>query len=224
MHRHYVHLAMAAVACAFVTDVRAVAQTTAQTTTVQVAAEVSTRTVRSEESALANVITDALRAAERTDIAFMPAIAFTERTLPRGPAAIEDLLKALEYRNDRLSVVRLTGDQIVAALEHGLALHPQRSPAFLQVSGVTVTVDPSAERGRRVVSVRVGRAALQADRRYEVAMPAPLANGALAYFRIWSKTDIVREPARTLEAAVSEYLATERTIGAREEERIVFRR
>jgi len=220
MYRHLLRMSIAATLSALI----AAPRVAGQTVSIQVAAEVTTKNVRSEESSLASVIADALRAAEKTDIAFVPAIAFTEKTIPRGTASVEDVLKALEYRSDRLAVVRLTGAQVIAALEHGLALYPQRSPAFLQVSGISVVVDPSAERGKRVVSVKVGKAPLQPDRKYDVAMPSPLANGALAYFRIWSKADIVREPPRTLEAAVAEYLTAERAIGGRAEERIAFRK
>lgn len=192
--------------------------------TLQVASELTTKNVRSEESNLADLVADAIRSVDKCDIALMPAIGFTETVLPKGSATTDDVLKALEYRNDMVVLVKLTGDQIRRALEHGLALLPQKNPAFLQVSGLSVTVDPSADRSKRVSSVKVGKDALQDSKTYVVAMPSPLANGALAYFKIWSKTDISKETTRTVEEAVTGYLAKQKTIGQKGEERIAFRK
>jgi len=192
--------------------------------TLQVASELTTKNVRTEESNLAGLVADAIRAVQKSDIALIPAIGFTETTVPKGPATTEDILKALEYRNDMVVIVKLSGEQVRRALEHGLALLPQKNPAFLQVSGLTVTVDPAADRTKRVVSAKVGKNALQDGKTYEVAMPSPLANGALAYFKIWSKADISKETSRTVEEAVTNYLATQKTIGQKGEERIAFRK
>jgi len=199
--------------------------------TLQVTAELTTRNVRTEESNLASIVADAVRAADpAAEIAFVAASSFNEVTIPKGSATPDDILKALAFRTDSLQVLKLTGAQVRQALEHGLAIHPQRHSAFLQVSGITVTVDPSAPRDRRVVSVRVGSAPLSETKIYLVAMPAPLASGALNYDRIWRRSDVERdvtgptgEP-MTLEEAVRRYLASHRTVPVRNEERIVFRK
>ncbi len=192
--------------------------------TIQIHSDLTTRNVRTEESSLANVIADALRDSVKADIAFMTASSFAEVTINRGSATPGDILRALEYLDDTVVVVKLTGAQVKQALEHGVAIYPQRNPAFLQVSGVTVTIDPAQERGSRVVSVRVGRAPLEESRTYQVAMPSPLANGALAYYKVWSKSDIVRNTERTLEQVVSDYLTGVRSLGGRSEERLIFRK
>lgn len=192
--------------------------------TIQIHSDLTTRNVRTEESSLANVIADALRDSVKADIAFMTASSFAEVTINRGSTTPGDILRALEYLDDTVVVVKLTGAQVKQALEHGVAIYPQRNPAFLQVSGVTVTIDPAQERGSRVVSVRVGRAPLEESRTYQVAMPSPLANGALAYYKVWSKSDIVRNTERTLEQVVSDYLTGVRSLGGRSEERLIFRK
>lgn len=190
---------------------------------IQVEADLSTTAVRTEESNLANVIADALRAVDSADIAFLPAAAFTETTVRRGSASADDLLRALNYRDDTVAIVKLTGAQLRKALEHGLSLYPQKNAAFLQVSGLSVTVDP-ATREKRVVSVRVGRSALDESKTYTVAMPMPLASGGLAYFKVWGKSDIDHETTKSVADAVSDYLGTVKSLSGKSEERIVFKR
>src|SRR6266496_3165304 len=111
---------------------------------VTVANEISTRNVRNEESGLADVVADAIRDTDRSDAAFILASSFTDVTIPKGNANIEAVLKALEYRDDSIVIVKLTGAQIRRALEHGLKVYPQKHAGFLQVSGITVNIDPSA--------------------------------------------------------------------------------
>jgi 2',3'-cyclic-nucleotide 2'-phosphodiesterase (5'-nucleotidase family) len=66
-------------------------------------------------------------------------------------------------------LVRITGAQVLAALENGFSELGRSSGRFPQVSGLTVTVDPAAPVGRRVVAVRVGDADLDPARTYTVA-------------------------------------------------------
>lgn len=192
--------------------------------TIQITSDLTTRNVRTEESSLANVIADALRDSVKADIAFLTASSFAEITINRGSATPGDILRALEYLDDTVVVVKLTGAQVKQALEHSVAIYPQRNPAFLQVSGVTVTIDPAQERGSRIVSVRVGRAPLEESKTYQVVMPSPLANGALAYYKVWSKSDIARNTEKTLEQVVTDYLMGVRSLGGRSEERLIFRK
>src|SRR5262249_21861341 len=126
-------------------------------TILQVQSELTTKSVRTEESGLADIIADAIRDVDKSDVAFVPASSFTDTTLGKGNATVEDVLKALEYRDDSVMIAKLTGAQIKKALEHGLALYPQKNMGFLQVSGITVVIDPMAEKDHRVASVKVSR-------------------------------------------------------------------
>jgi 2',3'-cyclic-nucleotide 2'-phosphodiesterase (5'-nucleotidase family) len=192
---------------------------------VQVTAELSTRNVRSEESNLANVIVDAMRAVEKTDAAIIAASAFTDVTIPKGPASADDILKSLEYRDDSIVVVKLTGAQIKKALEHGLTLLPQKNSAFLQVSGITAAIDSNGEKDKRVTALRIGGAPASDARTYLVAMPSPLANGALGYFKVWDKTKAIdHDTNKTLGQAVTDYLASVQSIGAKGEDRLAIKK
>ncbi len=193
---------------------------------VTVGAELSTKGARKDESNLANVIADAIRDSANSDIAFVAASSFAEQTIPRGSVSVEDFLKALAFRNDPVVVVRLSGEKVKAALEHGLALHPQMHSAFLHVSGITVNVDPGEPKDKRVTSVKIGGAALDDKRVYTVAMPSPLADGGLAYYRIWSKADIdkSKDPKVTLQEAVVKYLKGKSSVGGTGDNRLVFKK
>jgi 5'-nucleotidase/UDP-sugar diphosphatase len=191
---------------------------------IQVVGELSTRNVRTDESSLANVIADAVRDVDKTDAAFVAASSFTDLTIPKGTATAADILKALEYQDDNIVVVKLTGAQIRRALEHGLTLLPQKNSAFLQVSGISATVDSGAEKEKRVTSLRVGGAPVKDDRAYTVAMPSPLANGALGYFKVWDKAKAIdHDTNKTLGQAVTDYLAGVRSLGAKGEDRLAIR-
>jgi 2',3'-cyclic-nucleotide 2'-phosphodiesterase (5'-nucleotidase family) len=202
-----------------------------------VTAEMTTRNVRGEESKLANLIADAIRNVEKSDAAFITASAFAEATLSKGTATISDILKALEVRSDRVVIVKLTGKQIRQALEHSLALFPQKSSALLHVSGLKMNADSTREKGSRVTSVKINGSEVQDDKTYTVAMPSPLANGALAYSKVWSRSDVDHETTRTLEQAITDYLTNEikpktapdgsgqaRIIGDDSEERLVIKK
>ena len=193
---------------------------------VTAAAELSTKNARKEESNLANVIADAIRDAASSDIAFIAASSFADQTIPKGSASAEDFLKALAFRNDPVVVVKLSGEKVKAALEHGLALYPQMHSALLHVSGITINVDPNEPKDRRVTAVKVGGGLLEDKRVYTVAMPSPLADGGLAYYRIWSKAEIdkSKDPKVTLQEAVTRYLKGKSSVGRSGEDRLVFKK
>ena len=189
------------------------------------AVELSTRTVRTDESNLAGVIVDALRSSSNTDAALMASSSFEEMTIKKGPTTSDEILKSVTFQDDQVYVVKLTGDQVRRALEHALALYPQRSSYFLQLSGISVTVDAKAEKDHRVESLKIGGSAAQPSKTYTIAMPAPLADGALAYHTIWQKSSIDKSrPARTVRDAVTSYLNGRRTVGDQAETRITFKK
>lgn len=61
------------------------------------------------------------------------------------------------------------GSDIWAEMEYSLALIGETDGGFIQVSGMTVTYDPDAEKGHRVVSIEIGGSSLDPDAMYEMA-------------------------------------------------------
>lgn len=196
----------------------------AQADVIRVDDDLTTRNVRTEESNLANVVADAVRAAADSNIALVAATSFADITVAKGDVSADDILRALVFRGDNVVVLRLTGAQIKRALEHGLGLYPAKSAAFLQVSGIAITVDPSADRNSRIQTIKVGKEPMDDAKTYTVAMPSPLAGGALMYSKAWSRDDVDRDTRKTLEQAVRDYFASKPTINPKTGERIAFKR
>ncbi|MBW3623281.1 MAG: 5'-nucleotidase C-terminal domain-containing protein [Armatimonadetes bacterium] len=138
------------------------------------------------ESALGNLVADALRLVARADLAFIPASMLEEKELAQAantPEAVRKVLSAPPA--EPVVVVRVQGKQLQSALNRSLSLFPRRNQGFLQVSGLAVVFDPSRPEEDRVVEVRVGTAPLDPNRFYTVAMPESLARGGLGYFNLW---------------------------------------
>ena len=133
--------------------------------------------VRTQETNLGDFIADALRARMKTDVALINGGGIrSDRIVPAGPLSRRDVVALLPFANVVVSV-ELTGRALRAALEQGLARLDREGGGFLQVSGLTLTLDPSRPVGQRVVAVEVGGTPLDAERRYQVAVVDYVANG-----------------------------------------------
>lgn len=181
--------------------------------TVQLSRAVSMENVGEGANPIAQTLVDALRAATGADLAMLGAAFFDESLqLPAGQQPIDALLKALRYPDDEVVVLNLTGEQLLQALERSVELYPQKNNAFLQLTGAEVRFDPKAEPGKRVRSVIIAGAKLDPKRTYRVATTAPLARGALGYFRIWSKDQIASSIGRSIAQVVRDYLQRQRSL------------
>ncbi|MDW8107170.1 MAG: 5'-nucleotidase [Armatimonadota bacterium] len=173
----------------------------------------SLATVGERANPVAQTIVDAMRSATGADMALLGAAFFNETaSVPATGFTAEDLVKALAHPDDEVVVLSLRGEQILQALERALELYPQRNNAFLQLAGVEVRFNPRAEAGKRVVSVVVAGAKLEPERVYRVATTAPMARGALGYFRIWSRDQITLATGRTLAEVIDDYLKRQRSL------------
>jgi len=126
--------------------------------------------VRGEESAMGNLIADAIRAATGADIGFTNGGGIrADRTYDAGSVLTRrDILTELPFGNVTV-LTDLPGSQILAALENGFSQVEKGSGRFPQVSGIAVVFDPTAEAGSRVASVIIGGAPLDPDKIYSVA-------------------------------------------------------
>jgi 5'-nucleotidase / UDP-sugar diphosphatase len=138
--------------------------------------------VRGEESAMGNLIADAMRAATGADVAIMNGGGIrADRTYDAGTKLTRrDILTELPFGN----VTQLTaipGSQLLAALENGLSQVEKGAGRFPQVSGLTLVYDPSAEPGSRIASVLIGGAELELDKLYKVAVNDFILGGGDGY-------------------------------------------
>eukprot|EP00111_Clytia_hemisphaerica_P020632 TCONS_00060812-protein len=112
-------------------------------------------TVRTKESNLGNFITDIMRAATQTDIAFLNSGSLRSDCIhPTGPFKMKDLVSVLPMV-DMLVVIKMTGQQVIEALENSVSQYPKFEGRFLQVSGIRFAFDPDQPEGDRVVKETV---------------------------------------------------------------------
>lgn len=152
----------------------------------------------------AQAAADVLREVAGTDGAFLAAALLKSNFDPNNLATL------LQYPDNEIAVVAITGAKVRQAFERSISLYPQPNSSFLQISGFEVTFDPKAAPGSRVVSVTANGLKLDDAATYKIAMPSSLGRGGLGYFKIWDKPDIVSSlPNMTVESALKGKKVTE---------------
>ncbi|APF38326.1 MULTISPECIES: bifunctional UDP-sugar hydrolase/5'-nucleotidase [Chelatococcus] len=141
-----------------------------------------TASVRSQETAIGDLIADAMREATGAAIAITNGGGIRgNKQYPAGHKLTRrDILTEMPFGN-RTVVTSLTGRQVKEALENGFSQMEQRAGRFPQVSGLTVTVDPRRPAGSRVVAVTIGDAPIEDDKIYTVATNDFLLKGGDGY-------------------------------------------
>lgn len=112
--------------------------------------------VRSQETNLANLITDAMLAKAKIVNAVIAIQngGGIRASIPKGKITLGQIMTVLPFSN-YLVALDLTGQQIIEALENGVSQVKDLAGRFPQVSGLRFVWDPNAEVGKRVVSVEV---------------------------------------------------------------------
>ena len=169
---------------------------------------------RARESALGNLIADAVRLRYRTQLVVvnsgairssMPSSYVTRDRSMRRPASgftpgppydlvQGDAFTVLPFGN--LVVTRsVTGAQVWAMLENGLGFLPSTSGAFPQVSGLRVVYDTSRAAGSRVLSVTLedGTPVKQDGVLYSLAVPDYVNSGGDGYTMLKDGHGVVQD-------------------------------
>ncbi|MCB2109779.1 bifunctional metallophosphatase/5'-nucleotidase [Albidovulum sp.] len=150
--------------------------------TTEVALDSRRNVVRAEESAMGDVIADAMRAATGADITITNGGGIrADRTYDPGTVLTRrDILTELPFGNVTV-VTELPGSQVLAALENGVSQVEKGAGRFPQVSGISFAFDASAEPGKRVSEVMVGDQPLDMDKVYKVATNDYMLGGGDGY-------------------------------------------
>ena len=138
--------------------------------------------VRVGETNLGDLVADAYRWALGADIGLCNGGGIRS-DIPVGDITYQSLLSVQPYGNE-LCLVEATGQEVLDALEMGARLYPESSGGFLQVSGLTFTIDASipssvqlSDQGAfqgvtgpyRVTDVKVNGEPLELDKVYTVS-------------------------------------------------------
>jgi 2',3'-cyclic-nucleotide 2'-phosphodiesterase (5'-nucleotidase family) len=133
--------------------------------------------LRTEETNLGDFIADAMRARLKTDVALINGGGIrSDRVIPPGPLTRRDLAAMSPFGNVVMTL-ELTGQTLRDVLEQSLPQRDREAGGFVQVSGLTVTYDPSQPPGQRVVAMTVGGAPVDPQRRYTAAVVDYIASG-----------------------------------------------
>lgn len=132
--------------------------------------------VRMQQTNLGDLITDAMLEETGAQIAFTNGGGI-RASIKAGDVTKGDILTVLPFGN-YVVVKKVTGANIIAALEHSVSAYPELAGSFLHVGGIRFTFDPAQKAGSRVVSVTL-RNGSQIDplETYSVATNDFLADG-----------------------------------------------
>lgn len=182
-------------------------------------------TVRGEEAAIGDLITDAMRASVGADIALTNGGGIrADKEYPAGTVLTRaDVFSELPFGNKTVKLA-VTGKALKAALESGFSLVEAAAGRFPQVSGLVVEVDLKQLPGMRVKSVTVNGAPLDPDKKYTLATNDYVADGGDGYVAFKDAARLISPvDAKLMASDVIDYIAAQKTIAPKPEGRIVFR-
>ena len=179
--------------------------------------------VRGRETGLANLIVDAMRAATGADVALTNGggIRGDRVYAPGAVLTRRDVQSELPFGNSTV-VLEVTGADLLAALEVGVAGVEEGFGGFPHVSGMTYRFDASKPAGRRIAGVTVGGAPLDPARAYRLATNNFLGRGGDGYAMFATAPRLIDANAgRLMTAQVIDAIAAAGEIAPRVEGRIV---
>jgi 2',3'-cyclic-nucleotide 2'-phosphodiesterase (5'-nucleotidase family) len=141
--------------------------------------ELDGENVRKRETNLGDLVTDIMRRTAKADAALINGGGI-RTSIAKGEIRIRDIYSVLPFDN-YIVAIRLTGDQIREALEHGVSATGEEAGRFPQVSGLRFRYAPSAPAGARVREVLIGGKPIDPRKEYTVATIDFLAAGGDGY-------------------------------------------
>lgn len=183
------------------------------------------RAVRNCETNLGDLCADAYREMLDADVGFMNGGGIREDIEP-GDITYSDLLNVYPW-NNQICAAKVTGSQILDALEFGVSLMPEESGGFQQVSGITFDLDLSIpspvmrdEKGlfsgingeRRVKNVKIMNRetnqyeVLNPEKQYILASHTYLLKDSGDGFTMFNSVEIVNEGAMLDSELLAQYI------------------
>jgi 5'-nucleotidase len=135
--------------------------------------------VRSGETNLGNLITDAMIAASGADVALTNGGGI-RASIEAGDITLGDVLTAFPFTNV-LTNIEVTGAELMAALEHGVKDYPATAGHFPHVSGMSYIFDPNQEVGSRIAELMIGEEPVDMEATYTLVTNDFLAAGGDGY-------------------------------------------
>jgi len=126
--------------------------------------------VRGQETAIGNLVADAMRAATGADVAMANGGGIrADREYAAGTMLTRrDILTELPFGNVTV-MSEITGQQILDAMENGVSKVEDGSGRFPQISGMSIVYDPTAPAGARIVKLMIGESEVDLNATYKFA-------------------------------------------------------
>ena len=171
--------------------------------------------VRVQETNLGNLVADSLRKATGADVALTNGGGIRANIEP-GEITFGDAVSVLPFGN-LITVIRVTGQQIVDALKHGAGGYPAPMGGFPQVSGLTFVIETEGlgdkEAFKGIADVKVGGTPIDLKKTYTLATNDFMAVGGDNY-TMFEGAEQVLLHGLMLEAFIDEIKALTKAAGA----------
>lgn len=139
------------------------------------------RTVRLEESNIANFVCDIMRHHYSGDCCIMASGTVRgDQIYPPGPILLKDIMNCFPFE-DPVVVIRVDGQAIWDALENGLSLYPALEGRFPQVSNIRFQFDARKPSGSRILSASIGGEPIDMTKKYVLVTRGYMARGKDGY-------------------------------------------
>lgn len=135
--------------------------------------------VRTGETNLGNLLTDAMRQVAAADIAITNGGGI-RASIEKGDITMGEILTAFPFTNYPVKL-EVTGKTVLEALEFGVDKAPESAGKFPHVSGITFKYDPKQAPGQRVFDVKVAGADLDLNKTYTLVTNDFMAVGGDGY-------------------------------------------
>ena len=178
--------------------------------------------VRTMETNMGNLIAEAMRRGVGAEVGLANGGGIRgDRTYAAGTELTrKDILTELPFGNATI-LMELSGADLRAALENGVSQVEDKAGRFPQIAGMTMTYDPKAAAGSRVVEAKVGGVPLDPARIYKVATNDYMAGGGDGYATLRNGNLLIDTSGATLMATmVMNHIEAEGTVSPEADGRI----
>ena len=182
--------------------------------------------VRGEESAMGDLIADAMIAQSGAEVAVTNGGGIRgDKIYPAGTVLTrKDVFTELPFGNKTV-VEEISGADLLAGLENGFSQVEQGAGRFPQVGGMTVTVDLTKAAGARVQTVTINGKPLDPAATYKLATNDYMIGGGDGY-TAFSKGKVLVDPsaAHLMASDVIDYIQAKKTIDVKVDGRITLKK
>jgi 5'-nucleotidase len=158
--------------------------------------------VRTRPTNLSRLITQSMIKATGADGAFTNGGGIRS-SIDEGEITLGEIISVLPFNNTCV-VIEVTGEELIAAVEHGFKDLPEPSGAYAQLGSITPIWNVDLEPGSRVYKLRIGTETVDPNKTYKIATNDFTAAGGDGYSMFADKPLLAE--VGTLDEVFAEYL------------------